>query len=369
MSTLNVTNIAGPSNTGTAATLSSINGGPISGARNRIINGDMRIDQRNGGAAVTPADGAYTLDRWRAGASAASKFSVQQSAVAPAGFTNSMLVTSLSAFSVSTGDNFEMFQYVEGFNVADLGWGTADAQTITVSFRVRSSLTGTFGGAINNSAFNRSYPFSYTISAANTWETKAIAIPGDTSGTWLTNSGIGLILCICLGAGSSRSGTAGAWAAGWAASATGATSVVGTNGATFYITGVQLEAGTVATPFERRSYGQELSLCQRYCTSLANGNTCSIGIGQAFSSSVAGATVRFPVTMRAAPTLVVSSGGHFGATTSVGAANNFTTSAPSFFTPNSFFCEFSGGSGLAAGSATHITSTNASASLLVTAEL
>jgi hypothetical protein len=254
-------------NSGTLANVntSSINGGPLSGTRNRIINGDMRIDQRNAGASVTPADGAYTIDRWRAGASASSKFSVQQSTTAPSGFGFSMLCTSLSAYSVSTNDNFEMMQYIEGFNAADLAWGTVNAQTVTLSFWVRSSLTGTFGGAINNSAFNRSYPFSYTISVADTWEYKTITIAGDTSGTWVgATNGIGIVVCIGLGAGSGRSGTAGSWAGSTFYNATGATSVVATNGATLYITGVQLEAGSVATPFERRSYGQELALCQRY---------------------------------------------------------------------------------------------------------
>ena len=274
------------------------------GFRNRLINSAMVIDQRNAGASVTPADGAYTLDRWRAGASAASKFSVQQSSVAPAGFNFSMLCTSLSAYSVGTNDNFEMFQYIEGFNTADLAWGTASAQAVTLSFWVRSSLTGTFGGAINNSAFNRSYPFSYTISAANTWEQKSITIAGDTSGTWLTNNGTGLIFCICIGAGATRSGTAGSWSGTWFASATGATSVVGTNGATFYITGVQLEAGTVASPFERRDYGRELIMCQRYCFKMApTSNYGPYGMGHGVNTTDFRVFIKTAQTMRAQPTL------------------------------------------------------------------
>ena len=239
--------------------------GNASSFKNRILNGSMVIDQRNAGASVTPTDGQYTLDRWKAGASAASKFSIQQSSTAPVGFNFSMLATSLSAYSVGVNDNFEMFQFIEGFNSADFGWGTANAQTVTLSFWVRSSLTGTFGGSIQNSAFNRSYPFSYTISSANTWEQKSITIAGDTSGTWIgATNGTGIVLCIGLGAGTSRSGTAGSWAGATYYNATGATSVVGTNGATFYITGVQLEVGTVATSFDYRSYGTELALCQRY---------------------------------------------------------------------------------------------------------
>jgi hypothetical protein len=232
--------------------------------RNRIINGDMRIDQRNAGASVTPTSSSYTLDRYYCFMDAASKYSVQQSSTAPAGFTNSMLFTSTSAYIVGSGEVFGFAQFIEGFNVADLGWGTADAKTVTLSFWVRSSLTGTFGGAFQNSANNRSYPFTYTISSANTWEQKSVTIAGDTTGTWLTNNGKGITLRFSLGASSTASGTAGSWAAANYYSATGATSVVGTNGATFYITGVQLEAGSVATSFERRHYGQELALCQRY---------------------------------------------------------------------------------------------------------
>jgi hypothetical protein len=237
----------------------------LQGFRNRIINGDMRIDQRNAGASVTPANGAYTLDRWAANNFATSaRFSVQQSSLAPSGFNNSLLVTSLSAHSVASGDLYAVLQIIEGFNVADLGWGAAGAQAVTLSFWVRSSLTGTFGGAFQNSAGDRAYPFAYTISAADTWEQKTITVPGDTTGTWLKTNGAGVIIRFGLGVGSTRSATAGAWAEGNFASSTGATSVVGTDGATFYITGVQLEAGSVATPFERRPYGTELALCQRY---------------------------------------------------------------------------------------------------------
>ena len=236
--------------------------------RNRIINGACVIDQRNAGASVTIGAGAfYTLDRWQPNSSQASKFSVQQNAgsvTPPVGFTNYLGVTSLSAYSVGSGEVFDLRQSIEGLNVADLGWGTANAKTVTLSFWVRSSLTGTFGGSIFNSAANRSYPFTYTISSANTWEQKTVTIAGDTSGTWLTTNGIGLTLCFGLGVGSTYSGTAGSWAGATYTSATGATSVVGTNGATFYITGVQLEKGSTATSFDYRPYGTELSLCQRY---------------------------------------------------------------------------------------------------------
>ena len=278
MSTLKTTNLQNASAASPAivlaadgsatANLSSVNGGAIAGSRNHIINGDMRIDQRNAGASVTPtADGStFPVDRWKARLSQSSKYSAQRnSSIVPSGFTHSLAITSLSAYSVTASDYFAVEHLVEGFNMSDLGWGTASAKSVTVSFWVRSSLTGTFGGSvINGSPFDRSYPFTYTISAANTWEYKTVSISGPTTGGWNSDNTIGLSVFIGLGVGSSFSGTAGSWANSALLSVTGATSVVGTNGATFYITGVQLEPGTIATPFERRSYGQELALAQRY---------------------------------------------------------------------------------------------------------
>jgi hypothetical protein len=233
--------------------------------KNRIINGDMRIDQRNAGAAVT-ANGAFPVDRFFISNSTDGTFSAQQStSIVPTGFTHSVGITITAAdTSLGVTQTLTYAQRIEGYNIADLAWGTANAKTVTLSFWVRSSLTGTFGGSLRNSAVNRSYPFSYTISVANTWEYKTVTIAGDTSGTWLTDSGTGITTTFSLGSGTDRSGTAGAWNSNSNASATGAVSVVGTNGATFYITGVQLEIGSTATPFERRLYGQELANCQRY---------------------------------------------------------------------------------------------------------
>jgi hypothetical protein len=235
--------------------------------RNRIINGAMMIDQRNAGAATANTISNYTLDRWQVLQSTSGKIIAQQNAgsvTPPVGFTNYLGLTSQSAYSVVSGDYFLIRQPIEGLNVSDLGWGTASAVAVTVSFKVYSSLTGTFGGSINNSAQSRSYPFSYTVSSANTWTTVSVTVAGDTSGTWLTTNGVGLYVVFSYGTGSTYSGTAGSWAGTTYFSATGATSVVGTNGATFYITGVQLEKGTVATPFDYRQYGTELALCQRY---------------------------------------------------------------------------------------------------------
>ena len=270
--------------------------------KNRIINGAMVIDQRNAGASVTPTSGQFSVDRWAASLTQASKFSMQQNAgsvTPPTGFRNYLGITSLSSYSIASGDIFAFSQAIEGFNTADLGWGAAGAATVTLSFWVRSSLTGTFGGSIVNAAQNRSYPFTYTISAANTWEQKSVVIAGDTTGTWVTNNGAGLYVFLGLGVGSTFSGTAGAWSGSAFYSATGATSVVGTNGATFYITGVQLEKGTQATSFDYRPYGTELALCQRYCHAYS-----SYTLGRAQSAdTVYGGGVTLSPTMRATPTL------------------------------------------------------------------
>jgi len=238
--------------------------------RNRIINGDMRIDARNAGASVTPTSSGYTLDRYQAGISQSSKFSVQQVLDAPTGFTKSLKVTSLAATSVGSGDYFFVQQVIEGNNVADLSFGSASANSITLSFWVKSSLTGTFGVTFYGASGTRSYPATYTVSSANTWEQKTVTITGSTTGTWITDTGAGLQVIFGLGIGSSLSGTAGSWANAGYLAPTGATSVVGTNGATFYITGVQLEAGSVATPFEHVDYGEMLRRCQRYFEVIAH---------------------------------------------------------------------------------------------------
>jgi hypothetical protein len=283
--------------------------------RNRIINGAMEIDQRNAGASVTPANFAYLTDRWQFRASQGSKFTAEQTisgVSAPVGFTDYLGMTSTSAYSVGSGEQFGVRQFIEGLNISDLAWGTANASPVTLSFWIRSSLTGTHSGALGNSGDGRAYPFSFTVSSANTWEYKTVTIAGDTSGTWLTTNGIGIKVSFNLGAGSSMLAAAGAWTTGEIVGATGSVSVVGTNGATFYITGVQLEQNTSATPFERRLYNQELANCQRYALS-----TIPVGLGWASNKGIAGSiaamsqstTARlsvyfnFPVQMRTSPTV------------------------------------------------------------------
>jgi hypothetical protein len=275
--------------------------------RNRIINGAMTIDQRNAGASVT-ANGGFYLDRWEIEASQSSKLSIQQqTSVVPAGFNYAIALTSLSSYTVGSSESFNLKQIIEGFNASDLGWGTANAQPATLSFWVRSSLTGTFGGAFENGDNNRAYPFSYTISAANTFEYKTITVPGDTTGTWGKTNGRGIQIRFSLGNGSTFSGTANAWVASDIRTVTGATSVVGTNGATFYITGVQLEEGTAASPFENRLYGQELALCQRYFAQYQGDTGSYAGIvGFSPSASDAFFSMGLPVAMRASPTAALN---------------------------------------------------------------
>jgi hypothetical protein len=288
------------------------------GFKNRIINGAMVIDQRNAGAIVTPIDAQYTLDRWKFNISQSAKFTVQQTPSATetgyatrvaAGFTNYLACTSSSAYPVSSGDYFLAEQDIEGLNCFDLAWGTASAKSVTLSFWVYSSLTGTFGGALVNSGLNRSYPFSYTINSASTWEQKTITIAGDTSGTWLTTNGVGIRVRFGIGVGTTYSGTAGSWAATNYVSATGATSVVGTNLATFYLTGVQLEKGSTATSFDYRPYGTELQLCQRYywqSTSKANGTQFWEYSGAVTDGTTVRINFYLPTAMRTQPSIAIN---------------------------------------------------------------
>ena len=289
--------------------ISNSQGSPF-GFKNRIINGAMVIDQRNAGASVNITTSVvYSVDRWGTYGSQTGKATIQQNAgsvTPPAGFINYVGVTSSSAYSVTSGDIFQIYQNIEGLNVADLGWGAASASTVTLSFWVRSSLTGTFAGSLYNSGGTRSYPFTYTISTANTWEQKSVTIAGDTTGTWLKTNGNGIGVNFTLGAGSTWNGTANSWNAGNYVSVTGAVSVVGTNGATFYITGVQLEKGSTATSFDYLDYGRSLIQCQRYYTRF----NCGTAFGRILPFALGNGTtnlrppVQLPVRMRAAASSV-----------------------------------------------------------------
>jgi hypothetical protein len=274
------------------------------GFKNRIINGGMVIDQRNAGASVTPtADITYTLDRWKIrNNGGAGRFSVIQSSTSASNFPTSVLLTVTTTSAPSGVEFYGLEQDVEGYNMADFGWGTANAQSVTVSFQVRSSLTGTYCVSLRNSAADRSYVAEFTINSANTFETKTITIPAITTGTWLSTSGQGILFIVCLGSGSTREGTASSWQSSNIVATSNQVDWINTSGATFYITGVQLEVGTQATTFDFRDYGRELILCQRYYETFGRG----IGGGTTSAVQFIGA-INYKVAKRTSPTLATPS--------------------------------------------------------------
>jgi len=320
--------------------------------KNRIINGAMVIDQRNAGASTTPAsDSTYNLDRWQARMSAASKFSVQQNAgsvTPPVGFNNYLGITSTSSYSASSTDFFDLEQIIEGFNVQDLAWGTANAKTVTLSFQVYSSKTGTFGGSLFNNAANRSYPFTYTIASANTWTSASVTIAGDTSGSWTQTNGAGIYLNFDLGSGSAKVGTAGAWAGATYWGASGCQSIVATSGATFYITGVQLEVGSSATGFEYVNYQTSLANCQRYFEAVQGTTSIPAAFGQCISTTQMISTVPFQTRKRATPTFSTT-----GTWITLTAGASGAGGSPSLSAATQSFArvDISGASGLVAGNA------------------
>jgi len=254
--------IGSVSNIQTAA----INDGPIGGTRNRIINGDMRIDQRGvgtGGVAVPNATATYPVDRFYVYEDTAAVLSCANGTGPDNSLRNASVAVTTSGSA--TSGQLAVFRYrIEGLNVNDFLYGTADALDSVLSFWVQSSVPGTYCVAFSNNAQNRSYVVEYTISVANTWEEKIILIPGDVSGTWLTDTNIGIQVTWDLGSGSGFNGTSATWQATSKTRTTNQTNWINNALATFRLSGVQLELGTVATPFERRSFGQELTLCQRY---------------------------------------------------------------------------------------------------------
>lgn len=328
------------------------------GFKNRIINGAMMIDQRNAGASVTPTtSGTYLVDRFNSINNQPSKLTYQQSTTVPAGFKNSLSITTASAYTPATGETFGLRQHIEGYNVSDLGWGTAGAATVTLSFWVRSSLTGTFGGALLNNAGNRFYVFSYTINSANTWEQKSITIVGDTTGTWATDNSVGITVTWSLGTGATLSGTAGSWGATTYYSVTGGVQPVANAGATFYITGVQLEKGSTATSFDYRPYGTELALCQRYFQKTYSlgtkpGATGGYGAGiyngalfsynqPALGSGSVGFNWQYKVFMRTAPTITAYSPATGSAGYATASTTDFAVSINSGIT-GEYGCQFTG---------------------------
>jgi len=281
------------------------------GFKNRIINGAMVIDQRNAGASVSlSAVAQFPVDRFTLRMDASSGSTAARSTVAPSGFINSLLITVGTGAAPTAAQVGFIDQRIEGFNVSDLAWGTSAAQPITISFQVRSSVTGTFGASVRNSAVTRCYVASYTVNSANTWETKTITISGDTSGTWLTDNGVGIYLSFDTGEGSNRSAAAGSWLSANTPGLSGGVKICATTGATFYITGVQLEKGSTATSFDYRPYGTELALCMRYFEiyTTSSGSTQNLYLGYAIGGSNAWSMgpLMFQVAKRATPTVTVS---------------------------------------------------------------
>tara|TARA_B100000214_G_scaffold364150_1_gene330405 strand:+ start:329 stop:1459 length:1131 start_codon:yes stop_codon:yes gene_type:complete len=285
--------------------------------RNLLINGDMQISQRNGTTSVAYTNAQYSLDRWQVVNDAGgSKFTTQQVDDAPVGFQKSLKMSSSSAYSVPADEVYGVGQKIEGFNTNPLMFGSSDAKSITISFFVKSSLTGTFSGSVLNQDMLRGYPWTYTISAANTWEYKTVTVAGSQDGTWLEDNREGIRIFWNMGSGTNRSGNAGQWStAQYTFGATGATSVVGTNGATLQITGCQVEEGSVATDFEHRSFAQELALCQRYyqqsyehgTSAGTSTNTNTIVWYPDATTNYASVSFGLPCVMRTQPTVTIYS--------------------------------------------------------------
>lgn len=284
---------------------------PVTSFKNRIINGAMVIDQRNAGAAQNnlAAGWVYTVDRWEVYSNNSSRFNSQQNKGAvtpPTGFKNYLGVSVNTGYSVGASDYNILAQPIEGFNTADLGFGASGASTVTLSFWVYTSVTGTHSGFLANSSLTTAYPFTFTVSSANTWTQISVTITGSTSGTWVgATNGIGMYVGFNLGNGSNFQGTANAWNSSAQIQPTGSVSVVATSSATFYITGVQLEKGSAATSFDYRDYGRELEMCYRYfrkTTGTSNGEPSFYGYGSV-TANAGGTSITFPVPMRATPTV------------------------------------------------------------------
>ena len=293
--------------------------------RNRIINGDMRIAQRGTSTALAAgSSNGLSVDRFHGFNIGAGACSIIQASTVPSsanGFINSLQIDVTTAdTSIAAADLYMVRQTIEGLNISDLAWGTANAKTLTLSFWVRSSKTGTHFVAFKNYDQNRCYAASYTVSATDTWEQKTITVAGDTTGTWLTNNSGGIQVVWCLAVGSNyQTATANVWAAGDGYATSAQVNVMDSTANDFYITGVQLEAGSTATDFERRPIGTELALCQRYFETsypigTAVGTATEVNSAYQYMMALSGVAttgqiyVPLKATKRAAPTIVMYSG-------------------------------------------------------------
>ena len=289
--------------------------------RNLIINGSQDIDQRNSGSEVNPVvHAACVTDRFKFDLSQASKLKAQQVSDGPTGFTKSLKITSLAATTPGASDYYILQHIIEGLSSAHLGWGASGAKTVTLSFWVKSSLTGTFGAAIRNNAHDRTNVQTYAISSADTWEKKTITFTGDTSGTWLTTNGVGLRVGWDLGGGTNfDAASTGSWLATNDFTTSSCTHVVSTNAATWQITGVQLEVGSYATDFEHRSYQDELARCQRYYWQSPGD---FVYYSRQYNNSNRMTTIMHPQEMRAIPTETLTYDGGTGPLTTWSDSDN-----------------------------------------------
>ena len=350
----------------TANGLQDADGNSITGGmyRNLIINGDMRIDQRN----TSQTGNGYSVDRWAIYDNTSATYTLAQDAEAPTNFINSLKFTTTGTdTSIGSTEQCVIYHQIEGNNIADLNWGTANAKTVTLSFWVRSSLTGTFAGSLGNNGYARCYPFTYTISSADTWEQKTITITGDTTGTWLTTNGIGISLRLAIAAGSSFEGTSGAWASSNLFSVSGATNVVGTASSTFYITGVQLEVGSGASDFEFLPVDVQLARCQRYYEILTISTNYRGWVGQGWSTANVAGVLNYKVTKRAAPT--VSSSGTFECANASFGVNLSGSVSFTGATIDQVGADFATSSGLTVGQAAMIHGASGGALVTFSAEL
>ena len=280
------------------------------GFKNRIINGAMMIDQRNAGASYAQSTTLlYGLDRWKTDIDVGTgRWSVQQVSDAPTGFTNSLKVTITTQESQPASARHHVYQPIEGYNISDLGFGTVNASQITASFWVKTSVTGIH--SLNVASYDYVYTTSYTVNSADTWEYKTITIPGAAAGTWDITNEAGLFLEFTLGGGTDEIVTANTWRADIATGiVVGSVYLPATSGATWQITGVQLEKGSTATSFDYRPYGTELALCQRYFYSRIynDGSLTYVSTGGFFNTTTQLLTfMSHPVTMRTTPSISYS---------------------------------------------------------------
>ena len=325
--------------------------------RNLIINGAMQVAQRGTSHAALSG---YGLDRFKASSSSDGAVTVTQSTTVPSGegFKNSMKFDVTTAdTSLSASQYYQFFQPIEGQNFAHLMFGTSDAKSVTLSFWCRSNKTGTYVTTFMNSAANRFNPNNFTINSANTWEKKTITVTGDQSGTWLTTNGIGIYVIWNLALGSDfDDGTNGTWGSGDYGSG-GNVNFLDSTSNEFYITGIQLEIGEQATPFEHRPYGDELLACMRYYQQIGGETPANtLCTGQCTSSTLAQFWIPFIVPVRDDPTCSVSDQTHFrvfnAAVSGIPDTTNMTIAATNAASHGGFRIQATVGSGLSAGNAT-----------------